>query len=112
MQNPCKGHSAMKMQKGKYMVGKHDAADHHTQHGQKQKQVKRQQKDAGGRKPAAKQILMPLPVQDVMQDKQKKHSGPAHSCAASPQNWYPIRKNSPSVIRISMAILQITFGFT
>lgn len=76
MQQPRKGHPAMKIHKGKHMVGKHHAADHQAQHGQQQKQVKRQQKDTGGREPAAKQVLMPLPVQDVMQDEQKEHPGP------------------------------------
>ena len=77
----------MKIQKCKHMIGKQYSTDHQAKHGQKQKQVKHQQKDTGGRKPAAKQISIPLPVQDVMEKEQMLLDSTTIKAAVAGETW-------------------------
>lgn len=66
----------MNIQKGKDMVRQHDTADHQADHRKKNQYVNDQLKDAGGRNFPLKQAFIPVPIEGMMDDKYKKHSGP------------------------------------
>ena len=65
----------MKIQKRKDVVRKQNSASHQSQHGQKQKQVKRRRNNMCGRPSSAKQAEIPAAVKNVVKNKTKKHSG-------------------------------------
>lgn len=76
MQKAGKGRTAMDIKKGKDVVGKHDAADHKPDHRKEHQQIHDKLKDAGGGILPMKQAFIPVPVEDMMSDKQKEHPCP------------------------------------
>ena len=97
-------------QEGKAVVGKHHAADHQPRHGQEKQPVDDLLKHPKGR-------VFPrnrLPYQPAFRPWRRRNRtnipAPAHSWAASAQNWQPIRNSSARVMALSAAIFATAFG--
>ena len=64
----------MNIQISKDVVGKHDTTDHQADHGKEYQQVNDQLKDTEGRILPAKQVLLPASIENMVSNKQKKHT--------------------------------------
>lgn len=74
MQDPPEGAFAMDRQKGEYMAGKDNATDQGTQHGDQDQRCENRLHNPQSRVLSTEQIFDPFPVEDMMQDKQYKHT--------------------------------------
>ena len=75
MQQPGESHTAFNIQKREDMIRKHDSADHQPDHRQEYQHIDNQLKNAKRRISAPEQRPIPVPVEDMVQKKEQKHSG-------------------------------------